>query len=182
MNKLAAGGLLAVLVVSVGLYLFLRKVPEVPERPEVPEARYSFSPAGCGFMVSLAGEPKVESKMRGELTITTATLKPSPQASVRVSCGPYLVRDRQAFRAHLPKQISFAARAAGVKDAQESVREEDGALIASFEGLRGEGDGARFIRSETRVRGDRFVEILYLVSPGLASDAQLARLARLEDG
>ncbi len=188
MKRMLASCLL--LVVVGGLFWFVQERepvaptstlprPTPPPTLTLPSDGFLFAPKNCGFRLRMAGTPEISTQERGELSFTIATARHS-SASVRASCGPYIVQDREALEAHLPEQMKFAARNAGLSDYQTDIRKSGNSIVASYEGVRGTGAAARFIRSETWVRNNRFMEILYMVDPDQASDQELKQIAELE--
>lgn len=169
---------LLLLLIGAGVYWWLTRPP--PDVLPPPPEAFLFAPENCAFRVRIAGEPELASQARGELTIHTATVRLPERGSVRVSCGPYIVMDRKALLEHLPKQMALAARTAGLNEFDTDIRTEGDTLVAVYEGVRGSGDAARFVRSETRMQGNSFVELLWMVPPRQSSARALRDLARLE--
>ncbi len=161
-------------------YFMVRPASVEPGRDDPPRQTTLFAPDACAFQVRMAGKPATSRQMRGELPIEIATAKHAGIGAVKVSCGPYLVQDMQAFEAHLPAQMRQAARQAGLKQVKTEVTRNGDWITASYQGVRGEGDYARHLRSETHVRDQQFVELLYMVPASAYDTTSLRALARIE--
>ncbi len=151
-----------------------------PAQIDIPEQSTLFAPDSCGFKVRMAGSPATRRQMRGELPVEIATLQLPNSGAVKVSCGPYIVLDEQAFESHLLKQMQRAAKIAGLKQVETQVTREGNGLSAYYEGVKGEAELAVVIRSETRVERQHFVEILHVMPAAKFNAANRSRLARIE--
>ncbi len=135
---------------------------------------YRFKPEGCEFSAMLFKEPELKYSWRGEHLITVAEVQPRPGTVMRASCGAYFIEDQKAFRDNLHKQMTRAARLAGVKQHNISIKHTDMGTVASFWGYRGKGRLQTWYRSDTYVGRNSFLELVVHTVPENRESLNLA--------
>ncbi len=136
---------------------------------------HRFQPEGCEFSAVLFKKPEYRYSWRGESLITVAEVQQSRGTTMRASCGSFYIVDHAAFQANLDAQMRRAARMAGLKQFKVSIQKNGLGTVASFWGMRGEGELQTFYRSDTYVGKRSFLELVVHTVPENREDLQLSQ-------